>query len=360
MFLQIDLVPTSGKLIKIPVVVKTQLQDEESREAADTAIQFFNEVTMYKIILPKLGGHELAIAPKMYYGEASGGEAYDKDLIVLEDLRPKGYKVPSKVWLDYDHVSITMKKLGQFHGLSYKLKRTSPEKFQQLANSLRTKKLLGIDAVCKGSMLRSFQQVLDNNPPYSVASRAYRKLSSKSASELSTSLNMAQEPFAVITHGDFNKNNVMYTYDETGKVVDVKFFDFAYSMFGEPTMDISFYLYLNTSPDLRLQHWSDFLSIYWDGVTSVIEDPGFTYDEFLKNFSQKAITGLIPSSFYLPLLLNPGCLDKEEHRKLPEEEKVNFFVTLGGDESTAAITAIVRHLLDSGYLEEFLISFRFV
>ncbi|KAF6208329.1 hypothetical protein GE061_016783 [Apolygus lucorum] len=359
MFLQVDLVPISGKLIKIPVVVKTQIQDEEAREAADSVTQFINEVTMYKHIIPKLGGEEFGIAPKMYFGEASGGEAIQSDIIVLEDLRPKGYKVHSEVWLDYQHVSLTMKKLGQFHGLSYKVKKRSPDQFRELSTSLRIRNPLTMDGIVEATILRSFQQLLDTNPVYSVGSRAYRKLSSVSNKDLFMSLQRPQEPFAVIAHADFNKNNVMYSYDETGKVVDMKMFDFAFAIYGDPSTDISFFLYINTSPELRLEHWNDFLTTYWNGVTSVIQDPGFTYDEFLGNFAQKAIYGLVPSSFYLPLLLNPESLNIEDFNKLSDEEKVNFFVTLGGEVSTAATTAIVRHLMNSGYLEDFLLRFTF-
>ncbi|KAF6208330.1 hypothetical protein GE061_016784 [Apolygus lucorum] len=358
-FMQIDMIPNNGKIKKVPVVVKTQRKLLDPRDPFDRRTQFFNEATMYKNILPELGAVDKGLSPTLYYAEVSLKEDPENDIIVIEDLRPRGFKIVSELFLDYDHICLTMRKLGEFHGLSYKLKKQSPGRLQELGALLIPKKYPVLDGMHEASILRGFKSLIENSPTYSVANRVYKKISSKSATEFTSTLHRPEEPFAVIVHGDFNKNNILYSYDESGQVNDMRMIDFALSMYGEPAADIAFFLYLNSSPDSREKYWHEFLDSYWSGVTSIEANPGFNYNEFLKNFAQKAVCGYSTCSHFLPFSLNPGCLSSGKFSEMTPQQKIEFFENVGGEESTSAITAIVKHLLTEGYLEEYLLHFKF-
>lgn len=333
------------------IFVKIQLKDEQRAKDFSTDIQFNNEVAMYGKILRQLGAYDINAAPEMLYGFSTNGLDIEQDIIVMEDLRFSGYKIAENLFLDYDHVVLAMRKLGEYHGLSYKMKKESPKKFEDLCNLLQSRNFKLPDGFFEGSLYRGFKSIIDNP----VAKDAHEKLYGIMIKRTGKSLTTPDEPFAVISHGDFNKNNCMYEYDDEGNVVSIKFIDFANSLYSDPTGDISFFLYLNTSQELRQSHWDDFLQVYWEGV-SYIGHPGFSYEEFLGNFAKRVIWGYVPCCFFLPILMFPEVL-QEKIKETPPEEKYALGLTAGGADATVAVSNIIRHLLDRGYLEEFAYKF---
>ena len=65
-----------------------------------------------------------------------------------------------------------------------------------------------------------------------------------------------EEPLAVLCHGDFCRNNILFRYD-SGKTCDAVFFDFQQVKYASPAIDLSVFMYLNTSSELRNQHWDN-------------------------------------------------------------------------------------------------------
>lgn len=353
-FLRVDL--KTDVITEIPVVVKMQVADDH-REFMGTDIQFANEVTTYDNILPKLNAADLGIACRMLFGSATRGENPEQDIIVLEDLRPFGFKVSKTVFIDHQHVSLAMRKLGEYHGLSYKLKKQSPNSLKALVKELILPQYIDGGVFFDAALLRGFKPLMDKQPD-GMASRAYKKLSSVTSPELWRLLKKPVEPFAVIIHGDFNVNNLLFGYDDD-KLSGVKFIDFATSMYSDPAIDIFFFLYMNTSPETREEYWDEFLRTYWEGLVSVEGDPGFVFEEFLDHLGIRALWGYLPCSFFLPMMLFPEeeKIPPSEFSKVTDEEKRSWGMESGGEKATEATSSIVRHLLDKGYLEKFVEKF---
>lgn len=344
---------TKNRIIKLPMVVKIQAENAQE-SLMSISDQFANEVTTYEKILPKLGVQDLS--PKMYYGFATKGKNPKEDLIVLEDMRPKGFRVANDILLDYDHVVLTMRKLGEFHGQSYKIKKTSPDEMKEMTEPLIPKKFPDSSGLFEGFMLRAMKPFLDKSPKYSIVNRAYNKIMNAGLITFCEALHRPEEPFAVIIHGDFNRNNLFYRYDND-KVEDVKFFDFGTSRYADPGVDMSFFLYMNTSSELRNDHWDDFLQAYWHGLTSVEPQPGFSIDEFMKNFAKHAIFGFHPASYFLPMMLFPETLlQPSQVVEMSPEDKFEWGVSKGGEKVTKVVSSIVKHLLERGYVEDFLLN----
>ena len=348
-FLVVELMTDDGCSKDVPIVCKTQIGTEKARDFMDTDTQFTIEVMAYDKILPFLQTEGLA--PKMHFGCASCGKDPSSDLIILEDLRSRGFHIAKQTFLDVDVLSLTMRNLGEFHGASYKIKKTKLLKLQRLVNELPRRKYDDCDSIFKGALLRGFAPFLKQENV--VAVKAYNLLSSESLPKLWNNASKPEEPFAVIAHGDFNKNNVLYSHNELGKVDDVKFFDFATLGYFDPATDIAFLLYMNASEDLRDQHFDDLLATYWEGVTSVESDPGFNYQEFLNNFNKKSVYGLLPCSFFLPMVLFPEAeLTPEKFVELSDEERFEWGRNSAGEKGDAVIVSIVKHLLNRGCLDD--------
>lgn len=106
-------VTTSDGLVH-SVLFKLKLQDSVKREKLKIDLQFHNEILMYEKIIPFLlacygsaegctNGH-LSLA-RYYYGRNKCGEYAEKDLIVLENVRPLGFRLSEEyLFLDYNHL----------------------------------------------------------------------------------------------------------------------------------------------------------------------------------------------------------------------------------------------------------------
>ncbi|KAJ1531960.1 hypothetical protein ONE63_000597 [Megalurothrips usitatus] len=254
-------------------------------------------------------------------------------LLVLEDLTAKGYRLAaSQCALDGAHVFLALQRLGKLHALSYSAKIRRRNDFISLAQTLAnaeyseakrafqsgvlarvgargTQRLAaragsGVDAATVEHLRRRLHSDRDSSPLYEtmVAARS------------------AEEPLAVIAHGDFCRNNIMFKYDEaTGRPVDVVFFDLQTAKYCSAAVDLSFFLFLNTTRAQRAAHWDDFFLAYYDGLTTAMRrllsngsNPAVTptmdmpsLSSLRADFARHALYGYTICSFFLPMM-QPG------------------------------------------------------
>ncbi|KAF6205195.1 hypothetical protein GE061_019362 [Apolygus lucorum] len=352
-FLRVELSTGNGTIKEVPIVVKTTPNFGIVDESVVTQ-QFFAEVGAYYKILPMLGVEDLGILPKCYYALATSGKNPAEDIIILEDLRSTGFKIAKETFLDYDTILFVLRKLGKFHGLSYRMKKSSMKTLEELIDELPPRIVNDCEHLFKGGLLRGFRPFIESNPPNKIAKKAYEKMSQKTMVEMWYKISHPEEPFAVVAHGDFNKNNILFSFTDDGKAEAVKFFDYGTLNYLDPTVDISFFLYMNSSPECREKHWDDFFEAYWDGVTSVESDPGFGFDEFMNNFAKKAVYGLLPCSFFLPMVLFPEEADirPEQFVEMTPEQLFDAALNNAGEKADYVVSKIVQHLLAKGYMDD--------
>jgi hypothetical protein len=157
-----------------------------------------------------------------------------------------------------------------------------------------------------------------------------------------------REPFSIVCHGDFNRNNVMFRYDETGLPVDVLLFDFGTPRYGSPALDILFLLYMNTTQNMRESHWDDLLNEYCStlvkSVPSGVRVPNRT--EIDSEIAICAFQGFSNVSFFLPIQMEIDLIWNEE---MNEEESVEWLLQLGGDNATDRVADLIQHIVDMKY-----------
>jgi len=157
-----------------------------------------------------------------------------------------------------------------------------------------------------------------------------------------------REPLAVVCHGDFNRNNLLFRYDEAGLPVDVLLFDFGTPNYGSPALDLSFFVYMNTTQELRKSRWDDLLNVYCntlaETVPSGVRVPNRA--ELDSEMAASAFFGFAHASFFLPFQLKPGNTLNDE---LDDEAKVEWFLQVGGDIGTDLVADMVQHIVDMKY-----------
>lgn len=123
---------------KLNLVCKLVPENESRRRDACSDIFFRSEAVFFNILMPIFAKfqaeknlpdeHRFLAYPKCY--AAIADETIQQFTIILEDLRPLGFKMwkksePSPI----ENVKLVMRELGKFHGLSIALKDQRPNDF---------------------------------------------------------------------------------------------------------------------------------------------------------------------------------------------------------------------------------------
>lgn len=343
-------VEKGNEKIEVPLIIKREPFNPFLRELIHTNLQFYNEVFMYSQLLPLLGQGSNDIFPYFHYGIGLLNNP-DSNIIVLEDLRHLGYCLTTnKAHLDFDHLSLAMSKLGQFHALSYTAKERSHDEFFKLASSLEDtfcRKGHKIQRMAAACLHRAVDPLLKEEKYVTSLQRFLAKVDNDFLSIL-LEIVSPKDPLAVICHGDFCRNNMLFKY-ENGKPVDIRFFDIATSRLASPAIDISFILFLNTSQELRKNHWDDLLKIYHKALSNTVPTVKVPSLEDIKEAVRvKACWALVHCSFFLPIVLFGGPVNFEE---MTEEEIFNLNLTRGGNEATKVLNELVEEMVQRRMLD---------
>jgi hypothetical protein len=98
-------------------IIKCMPTTENRAKLVREAEITMREIRMYSETLPLLG--EPCKHPPCHYAHLDNV----RDAVVLEDLRPKGYKTRDrKLGLDFDHCKLVMEQIGRLHGSSIALR----------------------------------------------------------------------------------------------------------------------------------------------------------------------------------------------------------------------------------------------
>jgi hypothetical protein len=160
-------------------------------------------------------------------------------------------------------------------------------------------------------------------------------------------------------HGDFCRNNILFRYD-SGKPCDVILFDFQTVKYASPAIDLSLFMYLNMSSELRAQHWDDLFGEYHATLTGTLAEilgcsveellPDYGLEEFHKEFVGHCLYGYMICSFFLPEMLvqQKDQVDHEILFKKSLNEVADMSINLGGEPASQKLAEILKHLASIG------------
>lgn len=76
------------------------------------------------------------------------------------------------------------------------------------------------------------------------------------------------EPFAIICHGDYLRNNIAFRYDDDGRVIDAMMFDFQTMLYASPMIDLCTFMAVSTGYEVRDKYFWDIFATYHHSLTS--------------------------------------------------------------------------------------------
>merc|ERR1712154_569756 len=117
-------------------------------------------------------------------------------------------------------------------------------------------------------------------------------------------------------HGDFWSNNIMFKYDQDGKVTDTILVDFQLINYGHPAYDVLYMLYISTDLEFRNAHMTECLDTYWNTLSTYLDQfkpKDITYDksDFLTDIKEYKTVAFVLATPLLPNVLSMSQLDAE-------------------------------------------------
>lgn len=354
-----------------------------------TDLQASNEIKMYTEVFPFMerlaegSGVPVGDLHPKHYLAALSPVKDTMSLTLMEDLRAKGFRLTKeRTALDRQHANLVLRSLGRLHALSHAAKaRCRGEFLEEVTPLLREVAFLpewsdrwsftlgscfrrGLDRL--SSRLRGARPPQDGQDAGQHRRRldGLRRLEDIADDVYSIMLGAAArtEPAGVLVHGDFNRNNMQFRYNELGEPVEVRFFDFQNCRYCSPSVDLSFFLFMNTSPELRRQHWDDLLQEYFGSMTSALDrllEGHEVHEDFVRptlqgvrdDLKQHALWGYVICSFFLPQMAGapedvPDMEEMKDKAISDPATVVAIMCAIGGEEATEGLADMLLEYID--------------
>lgn len=274
---------------------------------------FLKEAEFYIKLLPQLNGvlreHELSplAVPECHYGTLEK----KKELIFLEDLRPRGFKMfDRRKGLDVAHASLVLKELARLHAASLLLQKKDPEYSK---DTLLHRGWINMTDDGFG-MLQVLEGVMDTGIMMLKKVGGYESSitwAESTKSKLREIFEKQREPckHQVICHGDAWNNNLLFKYDEDGVPVEVMLIDLQMCRREPFAVDLNYLLYTSLTGDVRKPNLDALLETYRGHFNGVMETEGegrLLEGEVLQEFRRLNILGAIFNMMIIcPMLMEP-------------------------------------------------------
>ncbi|XP_046746843.1 uncharacterized protein LOC124411644 [Diprion similis] len=311
-------------------VLKTILDDLERQKLSENRILFTNEAHLYNVVVPifkkLLFQKNFKFVPDVPYAVIKDVRSKEKlnpldGIIVVENLVKEGYKVVPGKNLDMEHCVVAVEQLGRWHALSLAIKELNSEQFhQEVLTGLEEctwSRKAGVQVretitIC---MKRLFKYA--NYPTNSKTYEAMKTLEKENENLLQyvekLIMSSRKSKLSVLCHGDYTQNNLLFKYDKNGTPISVIPVDYQQTRFASPAFDLSHFIYLNTSHEIREKYFLDLMKKYHASLVSTMSEilthnklstdistvlPSL--DSILEDYRQYGAYGLIYGLFFVP------------------------------------------------------------
>ncbi|KFB37381.1 AGAP002008-PA-like protein [Anopheles sinensis] len=383
----------TGMSKTVTVMVKVMKGDDDFRKKSLGLVLFPNEINVYGCVIPAFeqlvrnSGAQLdfkTLCPRIFLAEA--GVRYpaysdqEETFLVMEDVSASGFIPGPRLNLDQAHLRLMARKIAQFHACSYALRiggqsdrlRALVERIIPL-NFIQDGKIFfeSYDVVFKVVFERLFKY-LEGKPELlgsDFVRDRIRKLKQRygtTPSELMQRCLSRDETYSVILHGDYNRNNVLFRY-ENEVPNDVMLIDFQENRYGSPALDLSFFMYMNMPPEAwENGAWEQLLTLYHEELMRCICEllklppnhsslEPYRFEKMKQHLQQHFIYGAIIAIKFLPCMLSSEAEVAEIvhhfHTDVTADAFRQIYLVAGGQVVNDRISKVIVHAAEQGYLD---------
>jgi len=361
---------------------------------------FLNEVTWYLELLKQisllkqqlpepLNSRSLSLArqcPVVYHahsnyysGEASNSctacpwfcslpfRKAEEGILVMENVKKRGFVMFDKMRiLPLDHFLLAMTNLAHFHGrwLAYRWKLESGElsgedvwsleKFKSALDTQKRAPQFVYKQLLNGTA-KTTKKILELEDRQDLIPNVRQFFNVTARQQLNRFMGNVVTPIDTCCHGDFWSNNIMFKYDQEGKVAETILVDFQLINYGHPAYDVLYLLYLSTDSQFRSQHMEDYLHQYWETLNEYIDkfapaDTKYDWQDFQNDLNTYKTIGFVLATTLMPNVLSETQLEAGGLMAIREMQRKQA-AELQDDENRASkeirrrITGLVEELV---------------
>ncbi|XP_011871524.1 PREDICTED: uncharacterized protein LOC105564043 [Vollenhovia emeryi] len=333
------------------ILLKRPTQLEKCRLVHYIDYQFHNEILFYQMYAQP--GDNFA---KCFY--ANERSPIDS-VIALENVNEGGY-YPCTYVCDapLEYTLAAFREIGRFHGKGYVMKELQREKFFDIVKRIQEtrydatytfKNFVDIIATRAVEYLRNHgHDVTFCDKMEALLSRAFDKVLMKAVEP--------REPLSTLCHGDFTLSNTLFKAENEGQY-RAMLIDFALCRYATPVVDLSTYLCLCCSNEMRKDKFFELMRSYHDALKEYLLEAGvsdiekYSYDALLDDYKRGGLLGFIIASFFLSVL--KGYVRDPNVVIMDWEERGKVLKQVGGDEISKILADMLLHLKDLGCLTYF-------
>lgn len=272
------------------------------------------------------------IAPKMLYSS--------KEILIFEDMGIQGYKSITLADVTELHVTKAMQVIAKFHAIgfaveeyksksfkcAYKLIDEFPDIFNEPLFSLNVKSIPYRLSTTGRDATLDLMEFLSHKLSEDKIARFKEEYGLQFDKLMDIFFNGDQKYRRVISHGDLWLNNLLYKYDEGGKIADCLMVDFQYLRYAPPAHDVTFTIYYIANKELMREKYDHFLRVYYEHLTNELNRYGLDIndicpmEEYEKSCKMYLTIAKIIKGIYAPLCglpqdrLNKLCSNAEDYR----------------------------------------------
>lgn len=205
--------------------------------------------------------------------------------------------------------------LGRFHGVSLAMKHSEPELFKTISSSVQEialsddpESLFYMSIENSIAMaLRCLRHPESEGKDYEAVIEVLEMIK-KNVYETMKPLMTPKEPLAVICHGDFWNNNILFQYEDGAATAnDVMFIDFQGARYASPALDLLTFLYSSSAPGLTQAHFDEFVETYHSSLAEMMRTfspsaPEITLAQIKQEINEHSLFGYLLATMLLPVM----------------------------------------------------------
>ncbi|RZF32681.1 hypothetical protein LSTR_LSTR004109 [Laodelphax striatellus] len=284
---------------------------------------FCNEAAAYDVVLPAL--RPPPSQPPLPFAQCLYASSH---LLILHDLCQDGYVMADRrQGVDFHHCRLVLQTLAKFHAASLVMKHNDKTGFERMRTHIQElifvpEAVPVFGASLENSLKMAISTLKSWCGPEDVAlDDAIHKLQMLQGQVFQRMVQVItpKEPLAVICHGDFWINNMLFRYNEEDKTAeDVKFVDLQVTRYASPVTDILLFLYTSAERDVTRMHYDDLLDIYHHQLISSVSQlapsaPAIKLTDLVNEIERHALFALLMVLLLLPAVTADSVPDDVIH-----------------------------------------------
>ncbi|KAF5301321.1 hypothetical protein FQA39_LY10719 [Lamprigera yunnana] len=289
----------------ISLIVKCIVDDREQVFELSRQLQTFKvEKEIYSSILPSL--YNISGLPS-FSCKFINYTNTPYDIIMLEDLSELGYKTVNRLeGLDLDHCLCAIERIAYMHASSMILYEKNPESYKNFYKGLFSKNELTTAWIKRA--LEGLIEATANWKGFEKYSTKLKLIQDKVCERAASSLEREIGGFNVLNHGDCWITNFLFSYSDTGDILDCKLIDYQMAIYSSPGTDLQYFWATSPHIEIRHQHLDTILDHYYYKFSNTLRKLNYSSEkipsksQLLDEWKFRAFYGLVSATVVLPLV----------------------------------------------------------